>query len=60
MAQQERNRKDPQDRRASVHIPAGSLLYERVVPLLLVVMAIVMLIIVLVAAGILLGIVPYQ
>jgi hypothetical protein len=60
MSQQGRNSRDLENRRAAVRIPAGSLLYERIVPLLLVVMALVMLIIVLIAAGILLGIVPYQ
>lgn len=41
-------------------MPADSLLYERIVPALLVLLAFVTAVIVLVVLGILIGLVPYQ
>ena len=41
-------------------IPANSVFYNRIIPLILIVMAIVTMIFVLIAAGILLGLVPFR
>jgi hypothetical protein len=45
--------------RSKSHMPAGSLLFEKVVPVLLVLLGLLMLILVLFAAGVLLGIVRF-
>jgi hypothetical protein len=41
-------------------LPANSVFYNRVIPLLLIGMAVVTVIFILIAAGVLLGLVPYQ
>lgn len=47
-------------RKDQVRIPADSLLFERIVPALLIILAFVTVVIVLVALGFLIGLVPYQ
>jgi hypothetical protein len=46
--------------RGKSHIPENSVFYEKVVPALLIGLLIIMVILILVAAGVLLGIVPYN
>ena len=46
--------------RDQVHMPANSVLYERVVPALLLILALVTAVILLVVLGVLLGLVPYR
>lgn len=48
------------ERHNDVHMPANSILYERIVPALLLLMAFVMIVILLVALGVLVGLIPYQ
>lgn len=45
--------------RTRSHMPQGSLLFEKVIPVLLVVMGVIMILLVLFAAGVLLGIVHF-
>lgn len=47
-------------RQGEVHMPANSLLYERVVPALLLILAFVTVVILLVVLGVLIGVVPYR
>jgi hypothetical protein len=52
---------DPQeDPREKSRIPENSVFYSKVVPLLLLAMAVVMMLLILVAAGVLLGLVPFE
>jgi hypothetical protein len=46
--------------RGKSHMPKDSILYERIVPALLLVFGIVMVVLILLAAGVLLGIVPFR
>lgn len=47
-------------RQAKVHVPANSLLYNRVVPVLLFILALVTVVILFVVLGVLFGFIPYQ
>jgi hypothetical protein len=55
--EKERPRRAP---RPSSRMPEDSLFYERLIPILLVLLAIIMVILILFAIGILLGIVPFS
>jgi hypothetical protein len=46
--------------RGKSHMPSDSLLFERIVPVILAVLGIVTLVLILFAAGVLLGIVPFR
>jgi hypothetical protein len=47
-------------RRQTQRIPAGSVFYDRVVPILFVALAAITILFILIAAGVLLGIITYQ
>lgn len=48
------------DKRATLRIPAGSVLYERVVPIVLVLLALILAIVVLIVVGVVVRILPYR
>lgn len=47
-------------RQDQIRMPADSLLFERIVPVLLIIMALVMVVVLLMVLGFLVGLVPYQ
>jgi len=46
--------------KANSHIPTGSVFYNKIIPILLVIMAILTITFIVIAAGVLFGLVPYR
>jgi len=47
-------------KRATLHIPSGSVLYERVVPAALILLGLCLVIIVLIVLAVVIGLIPYR